>query len=188
VSAAAAWLAGLTADGPPLTTIWGRDGHELVRQAYATTLAPPDDLVSSVRALVFRKGAVAVLRDPDGSSHVIPGGRREACASQMETLAREVGEETGWAFTNARPFGVLHFRHRTARPAEYPYPYPDFFQPLFVVEAVAHDRRRIRRDGWETHSRMTPIARALEVVCEDNKPILRLAVAARGDRSRKRAG
>ena len=174
-----AWLDGLVADGPPLTTIWGRDQHELVRRTYATTLEPPDDLVSSVRAVVFRKGDVMVLRDPDGSLHVIPGGRREAGELQIETLIREIGEETGWRFAVAKRFGFLHFRHMTPKPDDYPYPYPDFFQPLFLVEATQHDRRRIQYDGWETHSRLTPIARALEIIVDDNKPILRLAVAAR---------
>ncbi len=174
------WLAPLSAAGAAISLRWGRGQHQLVRRTYATPIEPPDALVSSVRAVVFRRGAVAVLRDPDGSLHVIPGGRRETGEAQMQTLVREIAEETGWRFADATRFGFLHFRHLTPKPNDYPYPYPDFFQTLYSVEAADHDRRRIVRDGWETHSRLTPIARALDIVTDDQKPILRLAVAARG--------
>jgi 8-oxo-dGTP pyrophosphatase MutT (NUDIX family) len=172
------WLGGLTAaDEKPLVAVW--NVHQLERRLYATPDRPPDALVSSVRAMVFRRGAVAVIRDPDGASHVMPGGRREAGESQADALAREIAEETGWRFESATYFGFLHFRHLSPKPEGYPYPYPDFFQTLHIVEAIDHDRRRIRRDGWETHSRLTPIGRALKIVADDQKPILRLAVAAR---------
>lgn len=175
------WLGGLAAvDDRPVITVWG-GVHRLERRFYVTQDPPPDELVSSVRAVVFRKGDVVVIRDPDGSHHVMPGGRREAGESQAQALVREVAEETGWRFQDPRHFGLLHFRHLTPRPSNYPYPYPDFFQTLSVVEASDHDRRRIARDGWETHSRMTPIARALAAVRDEQTTILRLAVAARLD-------
>jgi 8-oxo-dGTP pyrophosphatase MutT (NUDIX family) len=172
------WLGGLTAaEDKPLVTVWGV--HRLERRLYATPDSPPDVLVSSVRAVVFRKSAVAMIRDPDGSHHVIPGGRREAGESQADALAREIGEETGWRFENAKRFGFLHFRHLSPKPDNYPYPYPDFFQTLHVVEATDHDRRRIVRDNWETHSRMTPIGRAIASVRDDQAALLRLALSAR---------
>jgi 8-oxo-dGTP pyrophosphatase MutT (NUDIX family) len=175
------WLDGLApADAAPLLTIWGGGAHRLEQRLYPTPEAPPDALVSSVRAVVFRKSAVCVIRDPDGSGHVMPGGRREAGESQGDTLIREIGEETGWRFETPRRFGFLHFRHLTPKPDGYAYPYPDFFQTLHVVEASDHDRRRIVRDQWETHSRMTPIGRALAMVRAEQAVILRLAVAARG--------
>lgn len=174
-----AWLGGLTpADAAPLLTVWG-GVHRLERRLYATDKAPPDALVSSVRAVVFRKGAVCVIRDPDGSGHVMPGGRREAGELQADALVREICEETGWRFENPRRFGFLHFHHLTPRPDGYAYPYPDFFQTLHVVEAADHDRRRIVRDQWETHSRMTPIGRAMTGVRDEQAALLRLAVAAR---------
>jgi 8-oxo-dGTP pyrophosphatase MutT (NUDIX family) len=172
------WLGGLTAAGDkPLVTVWGV--HRLERRLYATPDPPPDALVSSVRAVVFRKAAVAMIRDPDGSHHVVPGGRREAGESQADALAREIGEETGWRFENAKRFGFLHFRHLSPKPDDYPYPYPDFFQTLFVAEATDHDRRRIVRDNWETHSRMTPISRAIASVRDEQAALLRLAIVAR---------
>ena len=119
-----------------------------------------------------------VVRDP-GGDHVVPGGRREPGETLMQTLAREIAEETGWRFSSARAFAALHFRHLTPAPDGHPYPYPDFFQPLFVLEAGDYDRRRIVRDAWESRSRMTPIARAAAVVLAEQKPILTLALAAR---------
>jgi 8-oxo-dGTP pyrophosphatase MutT (NUDIX family) len=174
------WLGGLVpADAAPLLTVWG-GVHRLERRLYATTAAPPNALVSSVRAVVFRKRAVCVIRDPDGSGHVMPGGRREAGESQGQALVREICEETGWRFDSPRRFGFLHFRHLTPKPDGHAYPYPDFFQTLHAVEAIDYDRRRIVRDQWETHSRMTPIGRALAAVREEQALILRLAAAARG--------
>jgi len=178
-AALADWLASLApADDAPLPLVWG-EAQRLERRLYATSEPPPDDLVSSVRAVVFRKGAVMVIRDHDGAGHIMPGGRREAGETQADALVREIGEETGWRFGDARRFGFLHFRHLTPKPAGYAYPYPDFFQTLHVVEASDHDRRRIVRDDWETHSQMTPIDRALSAVRDEQQPILRLAVAAR---------
>jgi 8-oxo-dGTP pyrophosphatase MutT (NUDIX family) len=178
--ALADWLGKQTAaDDAPLITVWG-GVHRLERRLYATRDQPPDALVSSVRAVVFRKAAVAVIRDPDGSSHVIPGGRREAGESQEDALAREIGEETGWRFASAKHFGFLHFRHLSPKPEGYPHPYPDFFQTLHVVEATDHDRRRIKRDDWETHSRLMPTARAFTAVRDEQVTLLRLAIAARG--------
>jgi 8-oxo-dGTP pyrophosphatase MutT (NUDIX family) len=178
-TALADWLGRLAAaDDEPLVVVWG-GVHRLERRLYVTPAEPPDALVSSVRAVVFRKGSVATIRDPDGSNHVIPGGRREAGEAQDAALAREIAEETGWRFTAAKRFGFLHFRHLTPRPDGYAYPYPDFFQTLYAVEATDHDRRRVVRDQWETHSRMTPITRALATIRDEQAAILRFAIAAR---------
>jgi 8-oxo-dGTP pyrophosphatase MutT (NUDIX family) len=178
VSDASAWLNGRTAHGPPLDVDWGRGAHRLALSLYATHEVTPDALTTSVRGVLFRRSQVMVVRDP-GGDHVIPGGRREPGETLMQTLAREIAEETGWRFSSARPFAVLHFRHLTPKPDGYPYPYPDFFQPLFVLEASDHDRRRIVRDAWESRSRMIPIARAGAAVLAEQKPILALALAAR---------
>ncbi|HZC17548.1 MAG TPA: NUDIX domain-containing protein [Caulobacteraceae bacterium] len=173
------WLGRLApADAAPLQTVWG-SVHRLERRLYATLEEPPNALVVSVRAMVFRQRAVCVIRDPDGSGHVMPGGRREAGESQADTLIREIAEETGWRFKNPRRFGFLHFHHLTPKPDGHAYPYPHFFQTLHVVEASDYDRRRVVRDEWETHSRMTPIGRALATIRDEQAVLLRLAVAAR---------
>jgi 8-oxo-dGTP pyrophosphatase MutT (NUDIX family) len=175
---ARAWLAGRSPEGPALDVVWGRGAHRLALSLYATSEATPDALTTSVRGVLFRRRCVMVLRDP-GGDHVMPGGRREPGETLMQTLVREIAEETGWRFSSARAFAALHFRHLTPKPDGYPYPYPDFFQPLFVLEAGDYDRRRIVRDDWETRSRMTPIARAAAVILAEQKPILTLALAAR---------
>jgi len=181
LSEAEAWLSGRAPAEPPTTVVWGRDKHILRLSLYATGDETPDALTTSVRGVLFKGRRVMVVRDPPGD-HVIPGGRREPGETLMQTLEREIAEETGWRFSEARRFGALHFRHETPRPHAYPYPHPHFFQPLYRLEASDHDRRRIVRDGWETRSRMTPIARAFATLGGEQTAILRLALAARHGR------
>ena len=139
----------------------------------------PDELLTSVRAVVFRRDRVVVVADRDGSHHVMPGGRREAGESELETLGRELGEETGWAIASAVRLGYLAFEHLTPKPDGYPYPFPRFVQSLFVVEAEGFRRGRIRRDDWETHSRMAPLTRAHTLIRPDQRPLLQAAEALR---------
>jgi 8-oxo-dGTP pyrophosphatase MutT (NUDIX family) len=179
---AGAWLADRERAGPVIEAVWGHGLHRLSLSLYATADAPPDALTTSVRGVLFHRANVMVVSDP-GAEHVIPGGRREPGETQDETLAREIGEETGWTFVSAAPFAVMHFHHETPEPDGYPYPYPDFFQPLFVLEAGDHARGRILRDDWETGSRMTPFRRALATLAAPQIAILGLALAAR-DRGR----
>jgi 8-oxo-dGTP pyrophosphatase MutT (NUDIX family) len=177
LSEAAAWLAGREPVEPPTSVVWGRGEHILRLALYATDAETPDALTTSVRGVLFKGRQVMVVRDPPGD-HVMPGGRREPGETLMQTLVREIAEETGWRFGGARQFGVLHFRHESPKPDAYAYPYPDFFQPLYVLEATDHDRSRIIRDGWETRSRMAPIAHAFARVGGEQTAILRLAIAA----------
>jgi len=175
---AAGWLAGRTPAEAAIETVWGHGLHRLTLSLHATTDPTPDALTTSVRGVLFRRGGVMVVRDP-GADHVIPGGRREAGERLEATLAREIAEETGWTYASARPFAAMHFRHETPKPEGYQYPYPDFFQRLYVLEAADHDRRRIVRDGWESRSRLMPIGRALSILAPAQTAILRLALAAR---------
>lgn len=108
----------------------------LRRSAHVEMDAPPDDLILSVRCIVRVGDKFVVCTNVDGASHPWPGGRREAGESYAETARREVHEETGWLLdTNSlRHIGWLHFEHQA--PMTQPeFPWPDFFQIVFVAKA-----------------------------------------------------
>ena len=129
---------------------WG-DGHIQLRvRGYLSDMMPPLEYVTSSRAVVFRDGAVLVQRDRD-STHILPGGRRESGEPPEATLQRELLEESGWVVADPTLLGFLHFRHLTAKPPGYEYPYPDFVQVIYVTTAVTFRpdaRASPARLGW----------------------------------------
>lgn len=90
-------------------------------------------LVTSVRAVVVKGGRVVVLENRDGK-HYLPGGRIEPGEDHLEALSREVNEECGLQVVDPEQIGFIHFHHRTPRPDQYPYPYPDMIHRVFVAE------------------------------------------------------
>ncbi len=134
-----AFLAGRS----PITTereTWP-DGTELELSAYVTQAMPPMDLVASKRAVVVRDGAVVVFED-DRSSHVIPGGQREAGEPALVALARELKEEIGCEISGAaEPLGFIRLRRVRPVPEEYPYP-PDFLNLIYLAHVD-----RVLREG-----------------------------------------
>ena len=158
---------------------WGSQIHLSVR-VFPCAEPPPTDLVTSVRGVVF-KGAKVVVVDDGIDSHVMPGGRIEPGETIGQTLARELREECGWSIPAPRLFAMICFRHLSARPDNYRYPYPDFLHLLFVGEAGDYRRSGLKRAGEiETGSRLVPISRALATLSVEQQTILRLAMGARG--------
>jgi 8-oxo-dGTP pyrophosphatase MutT (NUDIX family) len=128
------------------------DGRVRLRvRGYLTDLPPPLDYVTSSRCLVMRHDAVLVQRDRD-STHILPGGRREPDESPVETVRREVLEETGWLIGEPVLIGLLHFAHLTPKPSGYVYPYPDFVQVVYVADAVDFLPGGRLNDGHEVES------------------------------------
>jgi 8-oxo-dGTP pyrophosphatase MutT (NUDIX family) len=107
--------------------------------------------VTSVRAVVLRDGSVLVQQDRD-SRHVLPGGRREGKESLEATLRREVGEETGWSLGEVEPLGFTHFLHLDLKQPAYTYPHPDFFQLVYVADAIEYSPETRLDDGYEVGS------------------------------------
>jgi len=163
------------------TVDWGASRLQL--QLVLSDTPPPDALLTSVRGVVFQRGKVVMVTDPDGSFHVMPGGRRETSEDEQRTLRREIAEETGYSVAAATRIGHLAFEHLTPCPPGYPYPYPSFIQSLFVVEAGAFRRAAIVRDGWETSSRLISIPAALSKVRPDQRVLLRAAIDRRTPRA-----
>src|SRR5262245_55659567 len=63
--------------------------------SYLSQEQPPAAVITSVRALVTRDDNILVVRDPE-MVHILPGGRLEQGETLLQTLHREVLEETGW--------------------------------------------------------------------------------------------
>jgi 8-oxo-dGTP pyrophosphatase MutT (NUDIX family) len=115
--------------------VWLRGSMTLQLRVYLTERTPALEYVTSVRAVLMTDAGYAVLSNSDGR-HVLPGGRRGADESPLDTLHREVFEETGCLLTSARSLGLMHFHHLTEKPPNYAYPYPDFVQLVFAARAT----------------------------------------------------
>jgi ADP-ribose pyrophosphatase YjhB (NUDIX family) len=126
-------------------------------RTYLTATLPPLDLVTSVRALVRQGDQILVVRDPV-SVHILPGGRREPGETLVQTLEREMREETGWTIRHARLLGLAHFQHLTPKPEDYRYPYPDFLHLVYVATADRYDAAQREVDGYELEAGFQPIA------------------------------
>lgn len=87
--------------------------------------------ITSVRAVVLQGASVLVVRDPE-SIHVLPGGRREARETLLQTLGRELLEETGWLLTRATLLGFKRFQHLGMQPSAAPS--EDFIQIVYTAQ------------------------------------------------------
>jgi 8-oxo-dGTP pyrophosphatase MutT (NUDIX family) len=145
-------------------------------RTYLTTRLPPLDLVSSVRALVRKGDQILVVRDP-ASVHILPGGRREPGETLMQTLEREVLEETGWTIRNAQLIGLAHFQYLTPNHEDYRYPYPDFLHLIYVATADRYDAAQREADGYELESGFQPLATVEELpISQGERALLRAAI------------
>ncbi len=137
------------------------DGRVQLRlDTYICAEQPPDEYVTSVRAILLADQSVVVMRNPSGY-HILPGGRREAGEALEDALRRELLEETGFAVGAPTMIGVLHFHHLTPKPGNYPYPYPDFLQAVYVAEPRGARSRPPRdKDEYEVEARLQPVAQA----------------------------
>jgi ADP-ribose pyrophosphatase YjhB (NUDIX family) len=120
---------------------------------YVTAEPPPEELVTSVRAVVLCGERVLVCRNPD-AVHALPGGRREPGESFEETLRREVMEETGYAIERPRPLGIAHLQPKGR---------PDFLWAIYVAESDG-ELVTVPDDDYEEEARFVPAAEALERV------------------------
>jgi 8-oxo-dGTP pyrophosphatase MutT (NUDIX family) len=153
-------LAAFLARQTPLaegTTSWVSGTVPLRVTWYVGNELPPLEYVNSVHSLVLRGNSVLVLRNRDGSYHIVPGGMREPGESLEATLRREVLEETGWTIDAPRLLGCTHFHHLAPRPPAYVHPYPDFLWVVYVAEAAEHVPGAKLADDYEMEAVFRPI-------------------------------
>lgn len=122
---------------------------------------PPVESITSVRAVVVREQEVLVVQDPDGY-HIIPGGRREAGESLIETVVREVLEETGWQVTIGPLLGFKHFHHLSP-PTAGQAPAPDFTQIVYLATAIAARPEAREQAGYELGAEFVPLAQIAQI-------------------------
>ena len=134
--------------------VWADGQIVLSVSSYLDDRYPPAELVTSVRGIATLDQQVVMLENRDGK-HFLPGGRREPGEAYIDTLRREILEECGLEVAASEYLGFVHLRHESAKPADYDYPYPDFFHLVFAVRAAG----RLRSgdiDGYEeTAARIT---------------------------------
>jgi len=53
--------------------------------------------------------------------------------------------------------GLVHLKHATPRPTDYPYPYPDFLWPVYVASFVVWRTDAKVEDDYEVSSRFLPL-------------------------------
>jgi ADP-ribose pyrophosphatase YjhB (NUDIX family) len=165
----------LAAHAPSATVeVAWRDGTLPLRaSAYTSSVDLPDEILTSVRCMVQVDEQLLVCTTASGSRHPWPGGRREAGESIIETARREVHEETGWLIDPAsfRVVGWLHLEYLSTRPADWPYPHPDFLQLVGMARADLHGPPPgpgwSDTEGWEVASELVD-PRHVPTICSDD--------------------
>ncbi len=137
------------------TAQWPK-GIELEVSGYLCSEAPPADLVSSVRAIVFKDDRMLVIRYLDGI-YILPGGRVEDGETHVETLQRELLEEAGAEIRVVVQFGLIHLKDTTPMPKGHPCPYPDFLWPIYVASFVTSRPEARVEDGYELSPEFMPL-------------------------------
>lgn len=124
-------------------------------RSYLSDDLPPLDYITSARTMIFRGDDIMVLANEDGE-HIMPGGRREPGEALLDTLRREVLEETGLEIEGIQRLGFSHFFHLSPKPDPYPYPYPDFFAVMHLADAGSHVPGARLENDYEREARFVP--------------------------------
>jgi len=135
---------------------WHQSDLDLEISYYSVDSLPNLAYVTSVRGIVIRSGEVLVVTNQDRTQHIIPGGRIEKDEALLNTLHREIREETSWSIGSLRLLAVMHFRHLTPCPPDYPYPYPEFLQVIYAAEALEQQPDSKLEGDYEQESHFVP--------------------------------
>ena len=134
---------------------WGE--VQLREESYLLDELPPDEFISSVRCIVRREEKILVIQGKT-EKYIVPGGRREAGESIMDTMERELLEEVGWAVRNTKLLGIIRFQHLTPKPPNHPYPYPNFLWLIFEGETAEYRPEAMEEDEYVLGSEFRPLS------------------------------
>jgi 8-oxo-dGTP pyrophosphatase MutT (NUDIX family) len=154
------------------TVTWGNGTLPFQIICYLSDKLPPLKYVSSVRAIVFRGDDALVITEKNGHVYILPGGRVEKGERPLETLKRELLEETGWSLGKIEPLGCMHFHHLAPKPENYPYPFPDFIWPVYLAEAKDFTAETIIPDNYVFKSGFRPIEEVKKLSLEKGSLLL----------------
>jgi 8-oxo-dGTP diphosphatase len=176
-------LAQFLSEGTLLCTdsvTWGNGTLPLEVAYYRSFKNPPGEYISSVRAVVFQGSSVLVVREPGWHLYILPGGRVESGENLLQTLDRELLEETGWTIHDPQIIGFMYLHHLAAKPNNYPYPFPDIIWPVFTAEAGDFNPEARIPDKWVAESGFKPIDEAKKLPLEKGQlMLLRAAMSTR---------
>ncbi len=128
-------------------------------RSYAVAEVPPLESISSVRCVVLSGESVLAMDNPDGWA-LLPGGRREADETLLETLHRELLEESGWTISDPVLLGFIHYQHLGPKPVDYRYPYPVFTQVVYTARAVTEYPDKRMDDPFEQPAHFIRVSEA----------------------------
>ena len=137
---------------------WADGDMPLRLRYFRSDEQPPEEYITSVRCLLFQDDSVLVVSNREGR-HILPGGRREAGETFVQTLRREVAEETGWSIESISRLGFIHLQHLKPKPPGYRFPHPHFFQVVYVAHASTRVPGSVRDDDYEEAAAFVPIGK-----------------------------
>ena len=153
---------------------WGASTLQV--RGYLGMQVPPQHLISSARCIVLDKDKVLTITGQENELHVVPGGRCETGEAPLQTMVREVLEETGWTVISPRIVGFVHFHHLTKKPLGYRYPYPDFLQLIYAGSAGEYLPKKVVHDPYVMGSGFRPISHVTTAIAADQQAFLKHAV------------
>lgn len=155
--------------------VWQWQAQDLqLHITYYATDTPPTDYVTSVRGIMRHNNDILLMTNRDGIQHILPGGRVEQDETMMETLIREIREETGYTFSNPQLVGVIHHKHLSSKPTDYPYPYPHFLQVIYQVHAQMYDENDKAQGDYEQSCQFINLSTLMQYsISEGQKSLLK---------------